>query len=482
MAGAQVKIYSTGVCARVQIGFIGLELLRRVKISMCPRGNSFLAGLSFIVAVVPAAVYGYASGPPPFVTGNSKDGGATCNQSGCHSGSALNLAGGKVQITLPGAATYVPGQTQKITVTVSDPVQRTWGFQLTARVQSTNAQTGDLNPADASTLVVCADDSIKSTTCPAAFNTQFIEHSGPKSGTGSGTFTFNWTAPATDVGTVIFYAAGNAANGNGADTGDHIYTTTQQLTAAAAGNPPAISLVAPASGTTPTITQGSWVSIYGTNLADTTYTLLDSDRIAGAIPTTLKGVSVQIDGKAAFVYFVNPNQVNVQAPDDSRTGTGFPVTITTSAGTSSPGSVTLSKFAPTLFLFDGKHPVGVIPTASGGFYGGGTYDFLGAPNSLPFNTRAVKRGEFIELFGTGFGPTAATVPSGQPFDGASATTTAATILIGGIAVNPSFTGLRYAGEYQINVVVPANVPIGDQAITVSIGGVSTQSGLFINVQ
>ncbi len=31
----------------------------------------------------------------------------------------------------------------------------------------------------------------------------------------SASWTFNWTAPATDVGTVIFYAAGNHANNDG---------------------------------------------------------------------------------------------------------------------------------------------------------------------------------------------------------------------------------------------------------------------------
>ncbi len=57
---------------------------------------------------------------------------------------------------------------------------------------------------------------------------QYIEH------TGSGTFigqtngaswTFNWTAPAEDIGTVTFYAAGNHANNDGNTSGDYIYRT-----------------------------------------------------------------------------------------------------------------------------------------------------------------------------------------------------------------------------------------------------------------
>src|SRR5436190_842408 len=41
-------------------------------------------------------------------------------------------------------------------------------------------------------------------------------------------------APATYVGPVTFYIAGNAANGNGNDTGDNIYTTSMVLNQAAA--------------------------------------------------------------------------------------------------------------------------------------------------------------------------------------------------------------------------------------------------------
>lgn len=435
-----------------------------------------------LLVVVPACVYGYSTGPNPFLTGNPKDvGGATCNQAGCHTGSAVNLSSGKVQITLPGAATYIPGQTQQITVTVTDPAQRAWGFQLTSRVSSSNAQAGDLKSTDSTTFVQCSDFSTKFTSCPSSFPLQFIQHSQAKVSNGSGSYTFSWTAPATDVGPVVFYAAGNAANGNGNDTGDHIYTTSIQLTAAAAANTPAISLVAPNNAATPAVAPGSWVSIYGTNLAAaaTNYLLADTDRVNGAIPTSLKGTSVAINGKPAFVYYVSPNQVNVQAPDDTAAGP-VAVTVSTAAGTSSPGTVTLSRFAPALFLFDGKHPVGVIPVASGGAFG--IYDLLGPPNTLGFASRGAQKGETILLYGTGFGPTTTAVAAGQPFDGAFATTNPVNVTIGGIPVTPDFAGLRYAGEYQFNIKVPASVPSGEQSLTMSVGGVQVQSGLVITVQ
>ena len=64
-------------------------------------------------------------------------------------------------------------------------------------------------------------------------NRQYIEHSA--TGTfpgqsGGASWTFNWVAPATNVGAVTFYAAGNQANSDGDTSGDQIYTTQATVT------------------------------------------------------------------------------------------------------------------------------------------------------------------------------------------------------------------------------------------------------------
>src|SRR5438128_772054 len=78
------------------------------------------------------------------------------------------------------------------------------------------------------------------------------------------TFQFDWTPPATDVGNIILYAAGNAANGNDVETGDHIYTTTLTLTpAGAGGNKPTITSVVNGGSFQPGIAGNTYVSILG---------------------------------------------------------------------------------------------------------------------------------------------------------------------------------------------------------------------------
>jgi uncharacterized protein (TIGR03437 family) len=44
-----------------------------------------------------------------------------------------------------------------------------------------------------------------------------------------------------------------------------------------------------------------------------------------------------------------------------------------------------------------------------------------------------------------------------------------------------FAGLVAAGEFQFNVVIPASLPNGDQSVTATYGGASTQSGTLITI-
>jgi uncharacterized protein (TIGR03437 family) len=55
-------------------------------------------------------------------------------------------------------------------------------------------------------------------------------------------------------------------------------------------------------------------------------------------------------------------------------------------------------------------------------------------------------------------------------------------MIGNIQATVQFAGLISPGLYQFNVVVPATAPQGDNAISATYNGVTTQPGVLINVQ
>ena len=87
--------------------------------------------------------------------------------------------------------------------------------------------------------------------------------------------------------------------------------------------PPTITSVVNGASFLPGIESGSWVTIKGTNLSNTNPGRIwtSSEIVNGNLPTSLDNTSVSIDGNPAFVYYISPTQLNVQAPNDSTTGT-----------------------------------------------------------------------------------------------------------------------------------------------------------------
>jgi uncharacterized protein (TIGR03437 family) len=292
-------------------------------------------------------------------------------------------------------------------------------------------------------------------------------------------------------GGVINTLAGTATpgfSGDGGPAASSQLNTPQGITVDFAGNVyiadtfnNRIRLLTP--GTAPVISPitapiqpGSWVSIYGSNLASAT-TLWNND-----FPMLLGGTSVTIDNRPAYLWYVSPTQINLQAPDDAATGQ-VSLAVTTASGTATT-TVTLAAYSPSFSLLgDGKHVAGEIATPNGaGAYGGGTYDLVGPSNTFSFNTRPVKAGETLTLFGVGFGPTNPTVPAGKAFASAAPTTSPVAVTIGGIAANVVFSGMTEAGLYQFNLIVPAGVPSGDQPLLASVHGVQTAPGPVVSVQ
>src|SRR5262245_61114341 len=181
-------------------------------------------------------LFAYALGPDPGVNGVF---GATNNcTTGCHNSFAVNSGTGSVALTGQ-PATYTPGQTYPLIVTVNpstSPTSTRYGFQLSVVIDSTNQQAGTLARVNGAVQVICGPSSGASVAypginCSTAGAIQFAEHT---NATGVRTFSVNWTAPATSVGTVRFNLAGNAGNGDSSNQGDRIYTQIIKIDPASA--------------------------------------------------------------------------------------------------------------------------------------------------------------------------------------------------------------------------------------------------------
>jgi hypothetical protein len=128
------------------------------SLNLMQKATKILAGLTFVI--IPALLYSYASGPDPRHSGAPGD--QTCAQSGCHTGTSLNGGGGNVQLTSSTGTTYTPSQQQTLTITITDSKAKTYGFQMTARLDSngTNGQAGNFT-AGLQQIVVCDNGGLK---------------------------------------------------------------------------------------------------------------------------------------------------------------------------------------------------------------------------------------------------------------------------------------------------------------------------------
>jgi uncharacterized protein (TIGR03437 family) len=224
------------------------------------------------------------------------------------------------------------------------------------------------------------------------------------------------------------------------------------------------------------IAPASWITIQGTNLASTTREWTAAEFVNGALPTSLEGTRVTVNGKPAAIAYISPTQINALAPDDDSTG-NVNVVVTTAAGESAPIATTVQRFAPALFQFDPasrRYAAAVFADGSyvgpAGLFGAGV------------NTRPVKAGDVIQLFGTGFGPTDPAVPANRVFSGTARLTNNLTVTVGGVPATVQFAGIVTTGLYQINIVIPAGLTAGDQPVIATVGGVASPAGVNLAVQ
>jgi uncharacterized protein (TIGR03437 family) len=240
---------------------------------------------------------------------------------------------------------------------------------------------------------------------------------------------------------------------------------------------PVISSVRMAGGA-PNIAPNSWIEIKGTDLTPLTVpasgtTWSDARDFAfGEMPSALGGVSVTIDGKTAYVYYVSPTQLNVLTSVASTTGS-VQIVVTSGGRSSAPFSVDMRAAAPSFPLFGINYIVSTH--ADNTLVGPASLSAPGYPVS------PAKPGETIVLYGFGFG-----LPTTALIDGASAQSgrlpSLPSIQVGGIAATVTFAGVISPGLYQLNVIVPPTLADGDAALSASYAGASAPVGGLIAVK
>ena len=203
----------------------------------------------------------------------------------------------------------------------------------------------------------------------------------------------------------------------------------------------AINRIANPATDKPDASPGMLLTIYGTQLANT------SMMATPAAPSfSLAGVTATVNGLPAPVLLVDPGQVNIQVPFEAGAG---PAVL----GINKNGEIAGFQFT--------------LAPASPGIYAD--------PNL------SAKPGGYATVFVAGIGETTPalrtgfTAPSSTPVSALARPALPLSVTVGGAPAFLQFAGIPAGliGVAQVNFLVPASVPAGPQPLVVTVGGVSS---------
>jgi uncharacterized protein (TIGR03437 family) len=225
---------------------------------------------------------------------------------------------------------------------------------------------------------------------------------------------------------------------------------------------PQLAAVVSAASFQPGVSRGSLASIFGTALAGSAEVgNLGSD---GSLPTQLAGSSVEINGKAAPLIYVSPNQINLLIPDSTAVGVAQFV-VKSPPGASAALSVPLQSVAPGIFLLS------CLRADRGAARNGVTYQQEPFQAETPDNPGDDKRTR-LSIFATGVrfagagGSTGVNVAAFVNVDAVDRAGRVVPLDVEYAGPAPGFFGLD-----QINAVVPAKLSgIGLLQLRITAGG------------
>ncbi len=248
-----------------------------------------------------------------------------------------------------------------------------------------------------------------------------------------------------------------------------------------------------AGGSVPAVQQLSPLglySVYGENFAQagSSWQVGTGDLVAGQLPTRFQSVCVQVGSDLAPLLYVSSKQINFQAPRLTVTGMVAVQVILNCRSTgqevkSNEEYVEFRAATPEFLYFvnnaDGRNPVLAVNSQWG---------YVGPAGLLSGATfTPAKPGDYITVFGLGFGLTTPEVFAGELPAGARKVTGSVAISLGGTTLAESdilYVGATpgFAGLYQINIRVPDSAADGNLPLKVIIGGIPSPDGAYLAVK
>lgn len=215
---------------------------------------------------------------------------------------------------------------------------------------------------------------------------------------------------------------------------------------------------------------GSYVSLYGSGLADS-YAVFRTPYL----PVSLSGVSVGFAvGNTVWapgkIHFVSSGQVNVEVPWELAGQTSATVWLTIAGVSSNNQTIQLQNATPAGFVYTETSSGRLLAAALDA-----NYNLIGTGNPAA-------RGQYILLYANALGPLDHTPATGEPAPGTEPLARLQnpgqlSVTIGSRPAPPVyFAGLApgIVGLYQVNVQVPQDAPSGYQPVILTVAGVASQ--------
>ena len=194
------------------------------------------------------------------------------------------------------------------------------------------------------------------------------------------------------------------------------------------------------------------------------------------VPTSLGGVSVTFNGTPAPLLFVSAQQINAIVPYEIAGQTSANVVVSFGGSTSANLQANVVATEPAIFsLSQGGNGQGAI---------------LNQDYSVNGTNKPAAIGSVIQIFGTGEGQLVPAVATGSVTPGVAPfprpVATPINVTIGGQPAQIEYAGeapTLVSGVIQINAVIPAGTPSGNQPLVITIGaGTNSTQSITVAVQ
>jgi len=214
---------------------------------------------------------------------------------------------------------------------------------------------------------------------------------------------------------------------------------------------PASTVIVNAASYLPGISPGGLATIFGKDLSHVADVVVAN---TNPLPTLLANVSVKVNGRSAPIFSVSYNgtedQISFQVPYRTETGPNA-AEVQVYDGGNLVADIITDSFTedPGIFVYQGKYAIAVSTTN----------------NSLIGPNNPASGGDVIVLYTTGLGRLTLDLQDGYgaPSSPLAYTSDPFQVVVNGQQCQVLFSGLGpgFVGLYQINLVLPRNLPSGD---------------------